>query len=167
MPHVHNAFIVGYWGYLELEEMAGYPVSSAVQAELDRLLALRATTFTKDTSYTGIDTPGTGIGGPDEYYRTLNASRNFMYLTPELAQYLRDHALGKVQETVTEYLRIAPYWFVSKAEEHPFEGAFQPFYDYQALFQAMKGAFSYTFSVSRCQVPQSRGQAASRHCTEG
>lgn len=35
----------------------------------------------------------------------------------------------------------------------------------QALFQARNGAFAYTFSVSRCQVFQSRGHLASRHWT--
>ncbi len=36
---------------------------------------------------------------------------------------------------------------------------------YQALFQVMKGAFSYTPQLSSRHRSQSRGQCASRHCT--
>ncbi|NIV36115.1 MAG: hypothetical protein GWN58_43705, partial [Anaerolineae bacterium] len=35
-PYIHNAYIAGYLGYLELEGLAGYPESTAVRAELNR-----------------------------------------------------------------------------------------------------------------------------------
>jgi len=123
--YVHNAYIAGYIGYLELQKLAGYQESASVRAELDRLLELRVTTFDKDTPYTS------GSGS-----RVLSVARNFMYLTPELADYLHEHALADVQTALEEYNTVAPYWFVSKFEATHGEGAVQQFYDYHALFQA-------------------------------
>ncbi|MBN1875886.1 MAG: PQQ-binding-like beta-propeller repeat protein [Anaerolineae bacterium] len=124
-PYVHNAYIAGYLGYLELEALAGYPESTEVKTELARLLALRASTFEKDTPYTG-----------GSSRRALSIARNFMYLVPELGQYLHDTIYDEVQEAIDEYEVIAPYWFVSNFEATVGEGASQHFYDYHALFQA-------------------------------
>lgn len=124
-PYVHNAYIAGYIGYLELQMLAGYSESATVRAELNRLLELRVSSFDKDVPFTG----GTSK-------RAFSIARNFMYLTPELADYLRDHLLNGVEEALEEYHTIAPYWFVSKIEVTLGEGAVQHFYDYHALFQA-------------------------------
>ena len=59
-----------------------------------------------------------------------------MFLVPELGKYLHDHALAKVQGAIAEYEQIAPYWFVSFAEEGFGENALNPLYDGQALFMA-------------------------------
>jgi len=130
MPHVHNAYIAGYIGYLELEKLAGYSESTLVRQELNRLLALRVTNFSKDV--------------PDSYFeertllycRTLSISRNFMYLVPELGQYLHDNAFPLVREALEEYQSIAPYWFVSKAEVTFAEGVTSPLYNLHSIFQA-------------------------------
>lgn len=130
MPFVHNAYLAGYWGFLELEKMAGYPETSQVRNELNRLLSLRASSFTFEA--------------PDEYFqgiqvvycRNLNTARNFMFLVPEVAQYLREHALSKVRAAVTEFERVTPYWFVPKSENAFAEGVLNQLYDYNALFQA-------------------------------
>lgn len=124
-PYIHNAYIAGYIGYLELESLAGYPESSDIRAELTRLQNLRIVTFDKDTPYTG-----------KSYARTLSVARNFMYLVPELGQQLHDAISTEVQEAVDEYEVVAPYWFVSDYATTHSEGANQPFYDYYALFQA-------------------------------
>lgn len=124
-PQVHNAYIAGYLGFLELEKLAGRPESSAIRAQLDRLLALRASHFSKDH-----------VEPERDYCRTMSVARNFMFLVPELADYLRENALEKVQEALDEYQRITPYWFVSKFEATYGEGMIQPLYDYHALFQA-------------------------------
>jgi hypothetical protein len=130
MPHVHNAYIAGYLGYLELQKLAGYPESQQVRAELNRLLALRAQTFSKDTADKFFEV--------HQYFycRTLNLSRNFLYLVPELADYLQSNALGKVEEALDEYQRVAPYWFVSRLEVTFAEGVIQPLHDTHAIFQA-------------------------------
>lgn len=130
MPHVHNAYIAGYLGYLELEKLAGHPPSSQIRSELDRLLALRVSKFSKDA-------PENYFQDRKYYYcRALNISRNFIFLVPELGQHLHDNAYAKLQEAITEYTRVAPYWFVSKFEGAFAEGVIQPLYDYQAIFQA-------------------------------
>ncbi|MFC1922174.1 PQQ-binding-like beta-propeller repeat protein [Chloroflexota bacterium] len=129
-PHVHNAYIAGYLGYLELEKLAGYPESSNNRQELDRLLQLRITTFSKD--------------GPEiddlppsyDYCRGLNLSRNFLFLVPELGQYLYENAQDKVQEAVDEYEQVAPYWFVSNFDAVYGEGTTAHLYDYHSMFQA-------------------------------
>jgi hypothetical protein len=124
-PYVHNAYIAGYWGYLKLEKLAGYPESVAIRSELDRLLALRSAVFSKDTTFGG--------AAPD---RALSVARNFMFLVPELGRYLHDHALERVRAAVAEYSNVAPYWFVAGFEATHGEGAVQHLFDYHALFLA-------------------------------
>jgi putative pyrroloquinoline-quinone binding quinoprotein len=131
MPFVHNAYIAGYLGYLGLERQAGQPESSQIRQELDRLMQLRASQFNKNSAYATADTREEGA-----YCRTLNVASNFMFLVPELGDYLHDHALAKVQGALAEYEQIAPYWFVSFAEEGFGENALNPLYDSQAVFLA-------------------------------
>jgi hypothetical protein len=129
MPHVHNAFIAGYWGYLELEKLAGYAPSTSIQNTLDSLRNLRVSTFSKDA--------------PDSYFqekknfycRNYNSSRNFIFMVPELAEYLRIHALIKIEDALDEYERVSPLWFVAKSETALAEGTFNQLYDYYTLFQ--------------------------------
>lgn len=130
-PHVHNAFINGYMGYLELEKLAGYPESTDVRNQLNHLLTLRVTHFT-------IEPPDLWLNGPFEYILCtfLNISYNFLYLTPELGQYLHDNAYDIVNAAVAEYSNLAPYWFLSKYDATIGEGIMSPLYDYHALMQA-------------------------------
>jgi hypothetical protein len=131
MPFVHNAYIAGYLGYLGLERLAGQPESAQIRQELERLLQLRASQFSKDSAY------GTAFTRADgAYCRTLNVASNFMFLVPELADYLHEHAFEKVQVALVEYEQLAPYWFVSFAEEGFGENAITPLYDGQAIFLA-------------------------------
>jgi outer membrane protein assembly factor BamB len=130
-PYELNAYIAGYIGFLELQQLAGRATTDAelrgrVIAERDRLLRLRADGFSKDTYWV-----------TDRYHlRSLNVARNFMMLVPELGDYLHDNALNKVQEAVNEYDDIAPYWFVSRFESMMNEGVMSPLYNYPAMFQA-------------------------------
>ena len=80
MPFVHNAYISGYLGYLELQKLAGYSESATVRTELDRLLTLRVSAFSKNSPY-----PATTGPTAETYCRTLNVARNFMFLVPELS----------------------------------------------------------------------------------
>ncbi len=132
MPHVHNAYIAGYIGYLELESLAGVPQNGAISAELNRLLQLRADNFSKDVPDSYFQSVQTN------YCRALIVSRNFMYLVPELAQFLYDDlgARPKVQEALSEYEYLAPYWFVSKYEATFAEGILNHLFDYHSIFQA-------------------------------
>jgi hypothetical protein len=128
-PHVHNAYIAGYVGYVELAKMAGRPYATQ-QQELDRLLRLRAQTFRWDVQ------ADTGNPQGDQYFYTLITAWNFMFLVPELADYLRQNALEKVQDAVDRYTRMAPYWMVGHNEEVQHENGITPLYQTHALFQA-------------------------------
>lgn len=132
MPFVHNAYIAGYLGYLELEKLAGYQESTEVRNELNRLLTLRAANFSKDSAYAN-EGANSVIGA---YCRTLNVASNFMFLVPELAEYLRDNALNEVQEAVDEYEELAPLWFVAFAPEGFAENAITLLYDSHSMFMA-------------------------------
>ena len=61
--------------------------------------------------------------------RMENAARNWMWMTPELGQYLHDHARSKVQAAVDEYERITHYWFVSGFQDTTGEAIHEPLYD--------------------------------------
>lgn len=137
-PWEHNAYIAGYIGFLNLQQMAGRSNTDAalrnqVETELQRLLVLRATTFAKDQPWVGARL---SEGGGVVHRRIMSVARNFLYLTPELGTYLRTHALAKVQEAVDEYNWVAPYWFVARYEASVSEGVQHQLYDYAALFQA-------------------------------
>ncbi|MCC6189299.1 MAG: PQQ-binding-like beta-propeller repeat protein [Anaerolineales bacterium] len=135
-PFEANAYIAGYLGFLNLQALAGQAATDAalratVTAEYDRLLTLRATTFSKDTPYVG------DYSVPPGYHpRVLNISRNFIFLVPELGAYLAQNALGPVTAALAEYNSTAPYWFVARYNAAVNEGARQNLYDYPAIFQA-------------------------------
>ena len=132
-PFAHNAFIAGYIGYIELANLAGDTTeASNKQATLNTLLSKRAANFSKDTPYTETNSNTE----PAVYCRSLSASRNFIYLVPELGDYLRSNALSKVQAAVDEYHRVVPYWFVAWYEDSVGEAMFQPLYDVRSVFAA-------------------------------
>ena len=128
-PHVHNAYIAGYVGYVALAKMAGRPYVTQ-QQELDRLFRLRAQTFRWDVQ------ADTGNAQGDQYFYTLITAWNFMFLVPELADYLRQNALVKVQDAIDRYTRMAPYWMAGHNEEVQHENGITPLYQTHALFQA-------------------------------
>jgi hypothetical protein len=141
-PFAHNAWIAGLHGYLELQRLAGYAPDASRQATLDRLLALRVSAFEKDNPW-----------GPDfhNWWQILAVARNFMFMTPELGQHLRDHALSKVQVAFDEYSRDAPYWFVTNYEATYNEITLHHLYDYNALFAV------------KAMVFQERGEELARY----
>jgi outer membrane protein assembly factor BamB len=126
-PFVHNAYIAGYLGYLQLEDLADHAESNSVRSDLNRLLELRITAFSKDPYPT-----------EPSNCRALRIARNFMFLVPELGEYLNNDtsALSMVQQAVSEYASSNPYWFVSKFEATAAEGTLHPLYDYGVLMQA-------------------------------
>ncbi len=129
-PHVNNAYIAGYLGFLELEKLAGYPESPGVRDTYNRILALRASSFSKDN-------PDLWFQDYSFYYcRSFSVSMNFMNMVPELGQYLQDNALDKVSQALEEYTYLAPYWFEAKPETAFGEGVSQHLYDYPTIFAA-------------------------------
>ncbi|HZD57289.1 MAG TPA: PQQ-binding-like beta-propeller repeat protein, partial [Anaerolineales bacterium] len=129
-PFVLNAYLAGLYGYLELEKLAGYPETTKLRNEFDRLFDLRVTKFTE---YSPFD----WNKGLERYCNALAVSRNFIWLVPEIAQMLHDNptALAQYKDALPAYSEMAEYWFVSKAETELGEGITRNLYDYVALFQ--------------------------------
>ena len=130
-PYFLNLYIAGYQGYLELQELAGYTQDADVLSTYQQLLDLRVDEFSKDIPY-----PPIGSAGVDGYKNVLAVARNFMFLTPELGDYLNQHIYSQVQVALDEYNYVAPYWFVAKFDGSYGEGTFQHLYDSPSLFQA-------------------------------
>ncbi len=129
-PEAHNAWIAGYIGYIELAKLAGNTTeANNKQATLNSLLSSRASNLAQT-----INNPW----GPDEhdYGQTLSVARNFMFLTPELGDYLAAHAGSAATAAINLYTSVAPYWFVTRFEASYAESIVQPLYDYSALFAA-------------------------------
>jgi hypothetical protein len=129
-PHEQNAYIAGLVGYLELEKLAGYPESADRASELNTLLTERAQNFTWDVRH---EDPGSQ---QYRYWFVNIHAWNFMYLVPELADYLNLNAKPAVETAVDRYSHNAPYWFVGHNEEVQLENGITPYYPTHALFQA-------------------------------
>jgi hypothetical protein len=142
-PYEHNAWIAGYIGFLELQELAGMEgadaaLRSQVSNELDRILALRSDLFTKDSYWL-----------EDRFHKKhLDIARNFMFLVPELGDYMGQQLGSEVQAALAEYEAIAPYWFVSRYESAIGEGVMSNLYNYNALFSAR----AYALDQSRAEL---------------
>jgi outer membrane protein assembly factor BamB len=134
-PYWLNLYIAGYEGYLELQKLAGYPQDQNTLSTYQHLLDLRVNNFSKDSPYPLLGSAAGGMAG-ETYNNALVVARNFMFLTPELADYLNQHIYSQVQDAINEYEYIAPYWFVAKFDDSYGEGTFQHLYDYPAIFQA-------------------------------
>jgi hypothetical protein len=135
-PYELNAWIAAYTGFLELQELAGMTGTDAalrtqVTNELNSLKQLRVSIFSKDSYWSDPNNPNFRY-----YQKHFDIARNFVYLTPELADYLHDNIPGQVQQAMAEYEQIAPYWFVSRYETTIGEGVMSHLYNYNALFQA-------------------------------
>jgi hypothetical protein len=85
---------------VELAKMANQPCDKQ-KAELDRLLTLRVENFRWDPQ------ADTGNSQSDQYFYTFITAWNLMFLVPELADYLRQNALPRVQDAIDRYTRLA------------------------------------------------------------
>lgn len=127
----HNAWITGYTGFLNLQVEAGMQSTDAnlrqqILGQRDRLLTLRQSMFDKDSPWAlqGIT-----------YRKTMDLSRNFLHLNPELADYMRQN-IPHVMTALDEYQYIAPAWYIAKYESIFGESGSQNLYQIPALFQA-------------------------------
>ena len=126
-PHVVNVYIAGYFGYLGLQDLVGEQRSGTVESWLDDALAQRVSLLREGTEQLN----GSEAGG-------------FLWLVPELGDYLYDNARDLVLQAVKSYEWAAPYWFVSNAQETSrfwtgrtfMEGYHAHVYDAVSQFQA-------------------------------
>ncbi len=123
-PWKYNECIMHYAGYLGIQDLAGVARTPAVEQALTNALAFRVTNFNKNfpNSAQRID-------------RKFNLARNFMFLTPELAEYWRANALVTLDAAIKEYEYLFPFWFVSGNDNSLQESTMQPLLD-TWLFQA-------------------------------
>jgi len=134
-PGTLNSWIAGYKGYYELAKLAGYSDSSATVTNsrntYNSLLAQRAASFYPNPPWSD---PTEALN----YWNMapLNVASNFMWLTPELGQYLHDHILGQIQDAYTQYTYVAPLWFISNYEATFLEHTMHHNWDSPALFAA-------------------------------
>jgi hypothetical protein len=121
---------------LELQQLAGYAQSQDILTKYHNMLNLRVNGFAKDTPYPPL---GGNLGNPNwelSHNNALAVARNFMFLTPELGDYLSQTIYAQVEGAVAEYEYVAPYWFVSQFDHSYGEGTLHHLYDSPALFQA-------------------------------
>lgn len=144
-PYFSNLYLAGYLGYLRLKQLAGLGGDATVQGYYDHVLSLRINSFSKDTPYWNTDSNQFGLPGLD-YNRALSVSRNFMFLTPEVADQMNQHLKPQVQSALDEYGYVAPYWFVAKYDNAVGEATLQHLYDSPSLFQARAWALKQPFS---------------------
>jgi hypothetical protein len=147
-PQAVNSLIAGYKGYVELAKLAGQPSSvyGPYETTLNSLLAERKNNFQINL----VQTLGsTGTNNPANYYATLKQAWNFMYLTPELGDYLNANIKTSVQNAINQftkgincpttsgvYCAYIPMWFEAMNREGQGEGSASPYQQTHALFQA-------------------------------
>ena len=96
----------------------------------------------RPSKYGPLNCPGVIVNRPirvrrARYYKKhLDIARNFIFLVPELAEYMHNQIPAQVQQALNEYNYVAPYWFVSRYEATIGEGVMSNLYNYNALFQA-------------------------------
>ncbi|MBN1571037.1 MAG: hypothetical protein JXA73_24585 [Acidobacteria bacterium] len=99
-PSVLNNYIAGYYGFLNLQTLAGEARSAQVENWLAEALQKRLTALYQDP----VSLPGAEAGG-------------FIALVPELGDYLYSIALDRVEQVLAYQNWAAPYWHIARAEE--------------------------------------------------
>lgn len=136
MPHILNIYIAGYYGYLNLQTLAGETQSSQVKTWLNDALSRRKNALTS--------APPSTFNGSE--------SGGFLYVIPELGDYLYNNARNEAANYINQSEKQIPYWFVSRMDEttriygipigswdgsgQRHEGSTAHYYDYSSLFKA-------------------------------
>jgi hypothetical protein len=139
-PHVLNSYIAGYNGWLKLQEMANETQDSTVKNWLQQAYTLRL-----------------------NHLRNLNPtslkeveSGGFLYLVPELGDYLNTNDKNRVSKYITVHSQRMPYWMLPNAQEtsrmrgysHLEEGSGTHIYEMWGDFQAR----AYGLKSSRVEL---------------
>jgi hypothetical protein len=128
-PHVVNCYIAGFYGLQGLYKLAGETPPAEIEAWLKQALQMRVSMLDADP----LTLDGREAGG-------------FLYLVPELGDYLHANAREAVARNVSIHEEAAPYWFVARMDEITryftkrkmlmCEGATSHFYEPWSLFSA-------------------------------
>ncbi len=133
-PHIVNIHIAGYYGYLGLQRLAGEAPDGAVQSWLQDALQTRVQLLSLDPKRL----EGFEAGG-------------FMWLVPELGDFLFLNAKDLVEQAVDYHNWAAPYWFIAAAQETTrvskrrslSEGYTSHVYEYMSQFQVRAWALKW------------------------
>jgi hypothetical protein len=125
-PNALNAHIAGRFGLAGLIRLAGEEPPAEVTSQIDALLRKRADILKADPGALA----GSEVGG-------------FLYLVPELGDWLNSNALDDVRRWVGAYEEIMPYWFEARSQESiryrdtkGNEGSMSPLTTCSSIFQA-------------------------------
>ncbi|MBC8869390.1 MAG: PQQ-binding-like beta-propeller repeat protein [Planctomycetes bacterium] len=120
-----NMYIAGCEGYLGLQKLADQAPDAEVQAERDRLRKLWVEKVELKSPW--CDASGKRMR---QYHKQrINVARCFIWMTPELGDYLRRHARAKTEQGLAHLNDVAPYWFNGAFEGTMGEGNLEPLYD--------------------------------------
>jgi hypothetical protein len=128
-PEAHNAWIAGYQGYVNLLQLDGQSTTNA-QNTLNSLMSSRLANLSVSSVVNSSWNSGT-----QNYRQLIGASRNMMYMTPELGTYLRN-ASSVAANTYNVLSSVAPYWMSTNFDAGYGENAVAFNIDYPAFFGA-------------------------------
>jgi hypothetical protein len=120
-----NMYIAGYEGYLGLLKLAGRPEDAEVQKHLDNLRRL----WVEKVDFKSPWCDASGKIQRQYHKQRINVARCFLWMTPELGQYLRRHARDKIERGLAHLNDVAPYWFNAAFEGTMGEGNLEHLYD--------------------------------------
>ncbi len=128
-PHVLNSYIAGYYGYKGLRQLAGLSVDATNESRLTSALQKKVQFLPQSFS--------------DVYNMSVYESGGYLWLVPELGDYLRTNALSTVATSVSNLEKMLPYWMIPNVDEgtrleNDFynEGALSHLYDQSSIFLA-------------------------------
>jgi hypothetical protein len=120
-----NMYLAGYEGYLGLLKLVGKPADAEVRRQRDELRRLWVTKVDFKSPWCD----ASGKVGRQYNKQRINIARCFIWMTPELGEYLRQHAREKVARGLAHLNDIAPYWFNAAFEGTMGEGNLEHLYD--------------------------------------
>lgn len=128
-PHVLNSYIAGYYGYQGLRQLAGQAADSTNTSRLNSALQKKVA---------WLPTTNNALYAMSSY-----EAGGFLWLVPELGEYLRLNALPTINTIVKNQEKMTPYWMIPNVDEgHRLEndfyneGTLSPLYDTSSLFLA-------------------------------
>lgn len=136
-PFCDNAYATGYDGFLKLQQLAGKDTTdtsqkSTAQNGLNTVLTRRRDEFNNGST---IDSPyDSTINYETVQMRAINVSRNFMFLSPSLGDYLNTNARSAVDQAMAKYTADAPYWMQVAFGADIIEGGVGFIQNHQSLF---------------------------------
>ena len=120
-----NMYIAGYEGFLGLQRLAGQKEDPEILKSLEYLRRL----WVEKVDFRSPWCDASGKRMREFHKHRMNIARCFIWMTPELGQYLRQHARDKVERGLKVLNDAAPYWFNAAFEGTMGEGNLQPLYD--------------------------------------